>query len=64
MTTATTPSTANKRAFWLPDELYEQVKAYVGRHRNAPENMTINQFAREALLEKLERERKARRRAR
>lgn len=60
MSTASTASTqpkANKRAFWLPDELYERVRSYVGRHRNAPENMTINQFAREALEEKLGRER-------
>ncbi len=38
-----------KRSFWMPDSLYEGVRSYVSRHRNAPEDLTINQFVRDAL---------------
>lgn len=45
----------NKRAFWISDSLYEQIHDYVSRHRNSPEDLTINQFVRDALVEHLER---------
>lgn len=53
MTTASIDDKSKKRAFWLPNELYARVSDYVGRHRNAPESMTINSFVREAIEEKL-----------
>ena len=57
MPTAPTPATpdaqSNKRAFWIPDDLYERVKIYVDAHRNAPDMLTINQFVRDALEERL-----------
>lgn len=52
-TTPTTENKSKKRAFWLPDTLYVRLSEYVGRHRNAPESMTINSFVREAIEEKL-----------
>lgn len=51
--TTTEPNGSNKRAFWLPDSLYANVRDYVSRHRNSPEDLTINQFVRDALEEKL-----------
>lgn len=48
-----------KRGFWLPNELYFRVKAFVSKHRNAPEDMTINSFVRSALEEKLQRDQPA-----
>lgn len=49
----TEPTGSNKRAFWLPDALYSNMRDYVSRHRNAPEDLTINQFVRDAIEEKL-----------
>lgn len=43
-----------KRAFWIPDELYEKIRTFVGRHKNEPENMSINGFVRDALDAHLE----------
>lgn len=54
--TSTTSEKQKTFSFYLPPSLYEDVSAFVDRHRNAPESMSINSFAREALREKLERE--------
>ncbi len=55
----TTPKTGNshgnsKRGVWLPDAIYARVHAYVAQHRNAPENLSINEFIRQAISAKLE----------
>lgn len=44
---------SNKRAFWIPDDLYERVKKHVDRRRSSPHFLTINQFVRDALEERL-----------
>jgi hypothetical protein len=47
-------SGSSKRAFWIPNALYNKIRDYVNRHRNAPESMTINAFVREALESKVQ----------
>lgn len=49
MTNAPATKTNGKYAFWLSSEFYDKMRSYVSRHRNAPEDMTINQFVRDAL---------------
>ncbi|MCC6809956.1 MAG: hypothetical protein IT381_21180 [Deltaproteobacteria bacterium] len=52
MTTAPTKDDAppsSKRAIWMPDELYERLKNYVDKNRNAPRFLSINKFVREAI---------------
>ncbi len=46
-------------SFYLPQELFQSISEYVNRHRNAPESMTINAFARNALSRELARVKKA-----
>lgn len=51
------PSSPNdKRTFYLPDTLYAAMRDYVGRHRNAPESLSINEFVRVALETHLSKE--------
>lgn len=44
---------STKMGFWLSQDLIERMRAHVDKHRNAPENMTINSFVRDALESKL-----------
>ncbi len=46
---------ARRRSFWIHDEVYAEVCEYVSRHRNHPDDLTINQFVRDALEAKLAR---------
>lgn len=60
--TSKTKPTAPKQkqySFYLPQELFSAISQFVDRHRNAPESMTINGFARTALSRELARVKKA-----
>ncbi len=40
---------ASRRSFWIHDDTYAKVCKYVSKHRNYPDDLTINQFVRDAL---------------
>lgn len=46
---------AVKMGFWVSRDVMERVRDYVDQHRNAPDNLTLNAFVRQAIESALKR---------
>ena len=46
---------AVKMGFWVARDVMERVRDYVDQHRNAPDNLTLNAFVRQAIESALKR---------